>query len=266
MENELYKLYDVKQSKNNTIGMVEKCEISKKNRETGIYERGLFKRPINDSSKDNVAEAIVYRIAMIVGVPCVKAMVVMHNGNIGSFSRYEIDELDKVEHLRAVLGISELHIDDFFETIKNMRVKNVGSLYARAYQYVTLDYLTGQQDRHMENLAFIRDRDNIQFYPLYDNGLSMHAVKSNSICCDYLYSNKYSSRMGNSSEIYNALKREKGQFKNLSIENIIKISNISDVILHNIIREEDRYKQINNEREKAMVSFIMQKKKELMQL
>ncbi len=267
MENsELYKVYERSAVAGNKIGMSNKVEIIKKNKETGVYERGIFKEKMHCGSKDNVMEAVVYRIAMILGVPCVRAIVIQHNGEIGSFSRYEIKELDKFIHLQEYFGVPEMHAEEFFKAILGIKSNNVKNLFSMAYRYIMLDYLVGQQDRHMENLAFTKERGGLEFYPLYDNGISFCGHMSNSLYRESLRSGKFQSRMGASDEIYETLKGLRSRFKEVSINDIIRIGSINEEILNNIIIEEDRYNEIIAERRKDMIYSLMIRKEELLRL
>jgi len=264
--NQLYQIYERKSIKNNQIGISKKIEIIKKNKETGLYEKGIFKEKMHLGSKDNVIEAVVYRIAKLVNVPCARAVVIQHGGSIGSFSKYEVDTLDGFIHLQEYFGHSEMFVEDFFQAIKQIKCNNVKQIYARAYQYVLLDYLVGQQDRHMENLAFVGNRDKLIFYPLYDNGLALYGNKSNSVYKEYISSGRFESRMGSSEDIYRTLKNIKATFSGVSINKIIKLEFINRKVINDIIKEEDRYNEIIAERRKDMTDFIIRKKEELMQL
>lgn len=263
---ELYKIYNRSIVQDNKIGVSNKIEIVKKNRQTGIYEKGIFKEKLNYGSKDNVVEAVVYRIACLLGVPCSRAIVIQHNGELGCFSRYEVDSLDNFIHLQEYFGLAEMFVEDFFKAIISMKCNNVKQLFGTAYRYIMLDYLVGQQDRHMENLAFIHNRDRLTFYPLYDNGLALYAQMSNSIYKDRLRSGKFTSRMGNSEEIYMTLKELRKRFSNTPINSIIRIDSLNSGVIDKIIKEEDRYNEITSERRRDMVYAIMIRKEELLKL
>lgn len=121
------------------------------------------------------------------------------------------------------------------------------------------DYLTGQMDRHLDNLAILSKDKQIAWYKLYDNGLALGANYSNNIAIERLKSGFFDSRVGSSAEIREELLR----YKEILKINNLRLSALNEGKLYEIIDESDVYNQIGSNRRKAMVDFITRQKADI---
>jgi hypothetical protein len=108
-----------------------------------------------ESEKDLQNEVIYYRLSLLLGVKCCRARAIIYGGRVCAVSVFEYNKFkDVFKSFRqygslssAINALNDEDKDDF-------------------KRYLILDYLCGQQDRHLSNLATVNGR----LYPLFDNG------------------------------------------------------------------------------------------------
>ena len=100
LSEKLYKLYVIK-NKEDYSGSIKKCECVINN------ERGLFKERFSTRSKDHIMEQVAYELATLLGVKCCKASCRKSNGIYGSFSRFEVVDLNNVRTFEELIGKPE---------------------------------------------------------------------------------------------------------------------------------------------------------------
>jgi hypothetical protein len=248
----LYKLYNIKDRKDYE-GATVKCEC------TINGEYGLFKERISLQSKDNVMEEVVSRLAQLVGVPCAFASCRKHKDIIGSFSRYEIPVGYDFVHLEDILHISEININGLMETVLRLSHGKITDTVITIYKYIILDYIVGQRDRHLCNIAAINKRGtkSSRLYPLYDNGLCCFSTDSNDIAIKELNNRFYSSRIGSNEDIIRGIQYYRNYIHPGDLREIVQYDKINTKVLQYYIDKADKYKQIGKERREATVRFIM---------
>lgn len=247
--NRIYKLYN-RQETNEYQGFCKKvyCDIN--------GEHGIFKEKMSTRSIDNVMESFIYQVSLRFKVPCAFAKVRMAEGVIGSFSRFEIKTGWDFEHCSKLYGQSELFALDLMnETVRLFGMQS--NLTKRLYQYLIFDFITGQQDRHLDNLAIIKNQNGrLAFYKLYDNGLCMESHNNNDVAIQVLNEGFYKSSMGVSEHILDTI-REYSIRLNLKPINMVDIHWVSFNELVNILSGCDIYKQVRKDRKEAIAKFVI---------
>ena len=153
----------------------------------------LFKRPQRESSGEHWAEKIAAEIAELLGVPHAKVELAEHRGNRGSATENIVpDNLDLV-HGNEVLESAGLfrdgthlnfHTSD--HTLENIWLaldrtfesdSDRVEAKARFAEYLVLDAVVGNTDRHSENWGILQKQSsplNIKsLAPSYDHGSSL---------------------------------------------------------------------------------------------
>lgn len=175
----------------------------------------------------------------------------MVKGVIGVFSRFEIPENTEFYHVSTLLGCNELHIDELFKRFISIGAGYNTNLMQTLYRYMAFDYLIGQEDRHLNNLAILKMGKNINLYKLYDNGLALSSYLSNNIAIERLKHDFFNSRVGSSKDITNALHKYSG-----IISSRINLNSINFDIIYKIIEDCDRYKEIVKNGKVEMAKFV----------
>lgn len=248
MIDKIYKLYNVK-DKSEYRGLCKKYECTIKG------EHGIFKERLNSASKDHVVEAIVYNIAQLCNVDCAFAKVRKANGVIGIFSRFEIEDNVKFTHANKIYGTAEMFIEDLFKRTIQISGGVDNSFIYTLYKYIVFDYLVGQMDRHLENLAIIKDGKRIYWYKLYDNGLALQSHLGNETAIGMLKNGTYSSRMGNDREIMKFIS-DRTRESAYGI-NCIDTGRMDLDTIYSIINNCDVYNEIIKERKIEMAKFVV---------
>jgi len=254
----LYKMYAIK-NRSDYTGSILKCECIINN------ERGIFKERYSMRSKDHIMEQIVFELSQLLGVNCCKASCRKVNDIYGSFSRFEVADINNVVPLSEYLNASELHADDLLETIINKSRGIINNIVVNLYQYIIFDYITGQHDRHLENISIYKNMNNrtIVMYPLYDNGLCCFSIYNNEDAIERLQKRFYPSRMGSSDEIMDAIIKYRHIIYPDNLINIIQYNNVNKDIIMNIINRSDKYKQMKPDRKEAIAEFILSQIKDI---
>ena len=248
LREKLYKMYNEK-DKSDFIGSTKKFECDIK----GVH--GLFKERISMQSKDHIMEEVAYRLASIVGVRCCEASCRKVQDLYGSFSKFEIADISKLTNFTQLLGSKELWTEDIISRV--IQLAGVNSKFTLdVYKVLIFDFIVGQIDRHMDNLAIYNDGRVIHLYPLYDNGLCCFSSFSNDTAIQCLNNGFYSSRNGNDVEIYDALKYYRNIYHG-DLRDIIYYHRINYDVLNSIIDKSNKYNQLSAKRKEATIQFIL---------
>lgn len=254
----IYRAYNVKsiESKSSLKGISNKIECDM--RDNGVLERGIFKEKLREFSKDHIMEQFVYKLALQVGVQCCKASCRQRNGIIGSFSRYEIPVGYIFIHLSDIMKEREIGAEELIIKAIEMS-KGVNRFVRTIYQYMLFDFLVGQQDRHLENLAVLENKktNRRNLYPLYDNGLCCfsHIDKENAI--ELLHKGFYNSCNGPSEDIIKALVKYRNiVFYNVDLATVVNYKIINVNLIEQLLNEASKYDKLGKQRTIAVAEFI----------
>ena len=233
----MYKLYKMK-SNGNQVGCCVKyeCKINEN-------EIGIFKLPINTLSRDHICESVAYKVAKVFGIEFCWSGVKNIDGNIGAFSRYEIDDKSKLVTLSSLTGVNNMIVDEYLSVMKRL-------LYKRDFEYcvqsLAIDFILGQRDRHFDNISVYKSSDKRHkrkelwcLYKMYDNGFCLASNTIPEHAVDELKYLDYSGRMGSGIDVLAELKKYRKYLK------CFKRKEITLDTFTTIIRESDRYNQIN---------------------
>lgn len=257
LNEKLYKMYIIKNRQDYT-GSIQKYECVINN------ERGMFKERISTQSKDHIMEQVAYELALLLGVKCCKASCRKTKGLYGSFSRFEVVDMDNVAPFENIANKQEMSTQELLEYTIGLTHDSKNSFVVNLYQYIIFDYILGQHDRHLENIAVYRENNNrIVWYPLYDNGLCCFSSYSNDTAIECLDRGFYSSRMGFSEEILKAIQKYRQAIFPNDLRKLIKYNKINYNILMNIIDKSDKYNQMGAKRREATARFIMRQIKDI---
>lgn len=203
-------------------------------------------------------EQVAYELSLLLGVRCCKASYRKTNGIYGSFSRFEVVDMNNVEPFESMTNRQEMHTEELLQYTINLTHDSKNNFVINLYQYIIFDYILGQHDRHLENIAIYRKNNNrIVWYPLYDNGLCCFSSYSNDTAIEYLDRGFYSSRMGFSEDILEAIQKYRQIIFPDDLRKLIKYNNINYSILMSIIDKSDKYNQMVLKRRESTARFIM---------
>jgi len=255
---EIYKLYNIQENRNYK-GTNNKFICTMKG------EQGIFKLPLNSGSKDHIVEEICYRLANLLQIPCVYARVRKTEYGIGVFSRFEIKSEKILIHANEIYNSIELSAEEYIKLTLLLFGEKSKILY-KSIQLLAFDFLTGQIDRHLLNIAFTQTKKGtLNLYELYDNGLALYSMRDDDTAINWLNKGNYSGRMGNGEHVYEAL-RYALCLCNSKITNFIQLDKINYNVVLDIIQNSDRYEQIIPERAEAMAKFICRQSDKLKEL
>ena len=254
LNDRIYKLYNIVDRKEYE-GMCNKYECDMHG------EHGIFKEPLGYGTKDHIVEAIVYQVCCLCGVECAFARVRKTEESIGVFSRFEIPEGYNFMHASVLFGTWLLHVSDLLgKTAVMAKEFRKPTLLTILYKYLIIDYLTGQLDRHMDNMAILEKNGKPTWYKLYDNGLALGGNYSNTdIAIKRLNSGFFNTRVGSSTEIREELIKYKNSMK---LGKII-LPAITYRSVSSIIDACDIYNQLCKSRRESMVNFMLRQKKDI---
>ena len=212
-------------------------------------------------------EQVAYELSILLGVKCCKASCRKSKGLYGSFSRFEVIDMNNVTSFESIANKQEMNTEEIIEYAMSLTHNSRNNFVVNLYQYIIFDYILGQHDRHLENLSVYKQKNNrVVWYPLYDNGLCCFSSYSNDTAIECLDRGFYSSRMGFSEDILKTIK----QYRNLIFPNdlkqLIKYNNINYDVVMKIIDKSDKYKQIGIKRREATANFIMRQIKDIHEL
>lgn len=158
---------------NNTV--IKIGELNNSNSSRGVAEKflgksksnneiGVIKFPIHKYSYDCINELVVYDLCCLFGIRCCVASKEVYNGKECIMSHFYKD--GNFISCRKLINSNDLNK---FNNLFNMKYlkDNVGdSAVSDFVKMIFIDYLTRQEDRHINNFGFIENR----MYPLFDNG------------------------------------------------------------------------------------------------
>lgn len=252
----LYHMYEIKNRSDYEGSIIKyECTIS--------GERGLFKERVSTQSKDHIMEQVCYELANVLGVNCCRTSCRKSQGIYGSFSRYEVDNIDSIITFARVFNTIDLSADDFMNRCLMLTKSRVNDFIINIYKVILFDFITGQRDRHLENISIYSKDGKIGLYPLYDNGLCCFSTESNDNAIIFLRNGFYTSRMGTDEEILNAILKYKNILNIKNFKSIINLDNINYDILHRIIKHSDKYNQLPENRIEETIKFILKQKNRL---
>lgn len=153
LNEKLYKMYIIKNRQDYT-GSIEKYECVINN------ERGMFKERISAQSKDHIMEQVAYELSLLLGVKCCKASCRKTNGIYGSFSRFKVVDMNNVVQFENMTNKQEMHTEELLQYTINLTHDSKNNFVINLYQYIIFDYILGQHDRHLENIAIYRKNNN----------------------------------------------------------------------------------------------------------
>lgn len=257
MGENLYNMYEIKNRSDYEGSIVKyECTINK--------ERGLFKERISTQSKDHIMEQVCYELATMIGVNCCRASCRKSQGIYGSFSRYEVTDINNIITFARIFNTIDLNADEFLYRCLGLTKSRINNFIIQVYKVIIFDFLTGQRDRHLENIGVYRRDNKISLYPLYDNGISCFSTESNDNAITFLNNGFYSSRMGTDEEILTVIMKYKRIFSILDLNTIINLRNLNYNTLYNIIKHSDKYNQMSERRIEATIEFILNQRNRLL--
>lgn len=247
----LYKLYNVANQKNDYIGNCTKVPCKLHN------ELGLFKLPLRYGSKDHIMEVFCYNLSKISNADVVYAEVMQTHLGIGAFSRYEIPQGYGFIHAGEIYSRLELFAQELVYMTKDiLGVKGLAELC----KILQFDFLVGQIDRHLQNIAFLTKKSKIvRYYGLYDNGLCLNAHLPNDVAIQCLNSGYYAGRMGDTDDLLEAI----GICREFGVRSSINILNLNEKSLRYLFHSSDKFMELNRLRIDGMIFFILHQKSRL---
>jgi hypothetical protein len=122
------------------------------------------------NTDDLINEVIYYKISKIINVKVCNAVLTKYGGKPCVASIFEYGLTDCFKSFKNITNVQ----DDYTLTVEQNISSKIGSIVKSLSKQserefmkaLILDYLLGQQDRHLSNLAI----KNNEFYPLFDNG------------------------------------------------------------------------------------------------
>lgn len=135
-------------------------------------------RPFNDTTKiQDCNEIICYNLAKQMGINCAEySSATLNNELNGIASKNFLKNDEKIVPLVSI-SPSLKNLEDIMSNLKHKdflynRI-NYEQIYYSLYSYIIFDLLTYQEDRHLNNISFIKDKNNnLKIAPLYDNEYS----------------------------------------------------------------------------------------------
>ena len=248
MNNRIYKLYNIT-DKTEYKGFCAKYEC------TINGEVGIFKERMNSASKDHIVEAIAYNIALICNVDCAFAKVRKTKDTIGSFSRFEIPEEVEFTNASYIYGKEELHITDLFKATSQMSGGFKSQLVHTLYKYMCFDFLVGQADRHLDNLALVKVGNKLLWYKLFDNGLALQSHLGNDESIKMLKLGHYRASVGLSGDIIELLHKLVNMIP--YSKHCIELKFITFDNVYGVIDKCDIYNEIIKQRKTEMANFVV---------
>ena len=130
---------------------------------------GIVKFPLYVGSLDCLNEVVCYELGRLFGFDVVEASLETYNGKdcaISCYNSVDVEVRNDIKTLKAWLGTENFH-QRF--SVSWIREQFGEDSVKKFIQMLMFDYLTRQQDRHINNIAFTQTH----MYSLYDNGRSL---------------------------------------------------------------------------------------------
>ena len=128
----------------------------------------VVKERLQTNSYDNVSEELAYKIAKRLGIECSPAGV-LSNGLCFSV----IDETKDLIPANVLIGLDQGSFEDFYKLF--LKIPSPAKTKLDVLKMGLFDVITRQMDRNYTNFSFYKSNGILQFYRLYDNGLSLFA-------------------------------------------------------------------------------------------
>ena len=128
----------------------------------------VVKERLQTNSYDNVSEELAYEIAKRLGIECSPAGV-LPNGLCFSV----IDETKDLIPANVLIGLDQGSFEDFYKLF--LKIPSPARTKLDVLRMGLFDVITRQMDRNYTNFSFYKSNGILQFYRLYDNGLSLFA-------------------------------------------------------------------------------------------
>jgi len=128
----------------------------------------VVKERLQTNSYDNVSEELAYEIAKRLGIECSPAGA-LPNGLCFSI----IDETKDLIPANVLIGLDQGSFEDFYKLF--LKIPSPTRTKLDVLKMGLFDVITRQMDRNYTNFSFYKSNGILQFYRLYDNGLSLFA-------------------------------------------------------------------------------------------
>ena len=128
----------------------------------------VVKERLQTNSYDNVSEELAYEIAKKLGIECSPAGV-LQDGLCFSV----IDETKDLIPANILIGLDQGSFEDFYKLF--LKIPSPTRTKLDVLKMGLFDVITRQMDRNYTNFSFYKSNGIVQFYRLYDNGLSLFA-------------------------------------------------------------------------------------------
>lgn len=150
----------------------------------------VVKERLQTNSYDNIAEELAYEIAMKLGIECSPAGM-LPNGLCFSI----IDETKDLIPANILIGLEQGSFEDFYKTF--VKIPSPNKTKFDVLRMGLFDVITRQMDRNYTNFSFYKSNGILQFYRLYDNGLSLFASSKyrNDLDCSLGYGETLESKL-----------------------------------------------------------------------
>lgn len=128
----------------------------------------VVKERLQTNSYDNVSEELAYEIAKKLGIECSPAGV-LQDGLCFSV----IDETKDLIPANVLINLDQGSFEDFYKLF--LKIPSPTRTKLDVLKMGLFDVITRQMDRNYTNFSFYKSNGIVQFYRLYDNGLSLFA-------------------------------------------------------------------------------------------
>ena len=128
----------------------------------------VVKERLQTNSYDNISEELAYEIAKKLGIECSPAGV-LQDGLCFSV----IDETKDLIPANILIGLDQGSFEDFYKLF--LKIPSPARTKLDVLKMGLFDVITRQMDRNYTNFSFYKSNGIVQFYRLYDNGLSLFA-------------------------------------------------------------------------------------------
>lgn len=128
----------------------------------------VVKERLQANSYDNVSEELAYEFAKKLGIECSPAGA-LPNGLCFSI----IDETKDLIPANVLINLDQGSFEDFYKLF--LKLPSPSKTKLDVLKMGLFDVITRQMDRNYTNFSFYKSNGILQFYRLYDNGLSLFA-------------------------------------------------------------------------------------------
>lgn len=221
-------------------------------------KKAVFKQVVNSYSIDNCVEQIVYELSSCAKVDCAECEVASINNTIGSYSIIDLARNEEAKTISSITGLETLDIFSLHEILKTMNINT-----SELFKQTVIDYITGQQDRHLGNIAVVFNKKTRKYklMYMYDNGLALFSHLPNSTALEMLSKKVFSNRTGSNKMLLQYIKENSKTVSNKICVRKVKRLLYSEV--YNIIENSNKFNQMSIDRMNHMTRFIIERIHEL---